>query len=283
MRLLISGIIAATILAAAGFWYFSEAEKEPIVGEPAPPMHSDEIIGRSVEGREIIAYTYGSGQKKVVFVGGIHGGYEWNSVLLAQQFIDHLDANPGEVPAGLSVTVIPNANPDAVFAAIGKEGRFEIADVPKDKDLSETRFNANKVDLNRNFDCKWKAESIWRSRKVSAGTAPFSEPEASTLRDYLLFVKPEAVVFWHSQAGAVYASECEKGILPQTLKFMNEYASASGYKAVESFDAYAVTGDAEGWLASVNVPAISVELTTHEVVEWEKNLAGIRALLKIVD
>ena len=61
---------------------------------------------------------------------------------------------------------------------------------------------------------------------------------------------------------------------------MNAYSKASGYPAVKSFDAYAVTGDAEGWLASINIPAITVELQTHETIEWERNLSGIKALFE---
>ena len=60
---------------------------------------------------------------------------------------------------------------------------------------------------------------------------------------------------------------------------MNVYAKASGYNAIKTFDSYAITGDSEGWLASINIPAITVELKTHETVEWEQNLAGIKALL----
>ena len=59
---------------------------------------------------------------------------------------------------------------------------------------------------------------------------------------------------------------------------MNVYAEASGYRAVKLFDEYEISGDAEGWLASINIPAITVELKTHETVEWEQNLAGIKAL-----
>jgi hypothetical protein len=59
---------------------------------------------------------------------------------------------------------------------------------------------------------------------------------------------------------------------------MNTYANAAAYTAIDSFDAYPVTGDAEGWLASINVPAITVELKTHESIEWDRNLAGIKAL-----
>jgi hypothetical protein len=34
------------------------------------------------------------------------------------------------------------------------------------------------------------------------------------------------------------------------------------------------------WFAAENIPGISVLLTTHEDVEWEKNLLGIQALLE---
>jgi hypothetical protein len=78
----------------------------------------------------------------------------------------------------------------------------------------------------------------------------------------------------------VYASECEKGILPETLTVMNTYSKASGYPAVSSFDAYPISGDVEGWLASIGIPAITVELKTHETIEWERNLAGVKALLE---
>jgi g-D-glutamyl-meso-diaminopimelate peptidase len=151
--------------------------------------------------------------------------------------------------------------------------------VPTGVETATGRFNANNVDLNRNFDCKWQPESSWRGNFVSAGTAPFSEPEARALRDLVLETNPDAVVFWHSQASAVYASECEAGVLPETLTLMNAYALASGYQPISTFDAYPITGDAEGWLAKINIPAITVEMRTHETVEWEENLSGVEALI----
>lgn len=238
-----------------------------------------EVIGASVEGRKIESYTYGNGAKHIIFVGGMHGGYEWNSVLLSYQFKDYLDKNPRAVPDGLSVSVIPSLNPDGVFVVTGKEGRFSIADVSPDQKIQESgRFNSHKVDLNRNLDCNWKSTSMWKAKTVSAGTAPFSEPETQALRNFISEKNPEAVVFWHSQANAVYASECNDGILPVTLDIMDAYAKAAGYPAVKTFDSYKVTGDSEGWLASIHIPAITVELKTHETIEWEKNLAGIKAL-----
>lgn len=239
-----------------------------------------EVIGSSVEGRSIEAFTYGDGQTNLLFVGGIHGGYEWNSVLLAYAVMDHLEENPEAIPDDLQVTIVPSANPDGLFAVLGVEGRFLATDVPAGVDTSVGRFNANGVDLNRNFDCKWAPESTWRGQTVSAGTSAFSEPEARAIKSVVEKYSPSAVVFWHSQANNVYASECEGGVLPVTLDVMNLYARAGTYGAVESFDAYPITGDAEGWLASIGIPAVTVELETRNSIEWERNWAGMRALFE---
>ncbi len=274
------------VFAGGTYFLLREGPRSPAPTPPPPVVETvisfpiRDVIGRSVEGRVIESYTYGTGTTRLLFVGGVHGGYEWNSVLLAYAFIDHLDVNyKTELPFGVSVTVVPSLNPDGVYKVVGKEGRFALADIPEGVDESLGRFNANKVDLNRNFACKWQPTSTWRSRTVSAGTAEFSEPESAALRDLVLRERPASVVFWHSQSNAVYASECEAGILSGTRAIMNAYAKAAGYPAVDSFDAYAITGDAEGWLASIGIPAITVELKTHEDIEWERNLSGIRALL----
>jgi len=260
----------------------TEIVPEPEVTIEAPaPAYTQETIGTSVEGRVIESYSFGTGEQELLFVGGIHGGYEWNSVMLAYQFIDMFIARPDLIPEKLTVRIIPSLNPDAVAKVTGKTGRFTQADILPGVDQSTARFNANDVDLNRNFDCKWQSTSSWRGATVSAGTAAFSEPEAVALRDYVMLHQPNMVAFWHSQADNVYASECENGVLPETLEVMQTYADASGYGAVASFDAYPVTGDAEGWLASIGIPAVTVELSSHEAIEFEQNRAGVMALFEL--
>ena len=279
------GITALIVLAIAGFWlsvHFQKPQSQkpaPEIPALSPPHVQEAVIGHSVQNRPISAYTYGRGGTRLLFVGGMHGGYEWNSVLLAYTFRDYLEASENIITPNLSITVIPDINPDAVFATIGKDGPFTLADVPLGKDLSTERFNADKVDLNRNFDCKWQPTGTWKGNKVSAGISAFSEPETQALRDFIQKIQPRSVVFWHSQANAVYASECTHGILPETLQIMDSYASAAKYPAIKSFDAYPVTGDAEGWLASIGIPAITVELSSHDSIEWDRNLAGIKALI----
>ncbi|MCX6712698.1 MAG: M14 family metallopeptidase [Candidatus Vogelbacteria bacterium] len=274
-------VVFLLLIVGGGFLFWRGNAPKATLPPPPPPANPDprqQVIGTSVEGRKIEADTFGSGGATLLFVGGIHGGYEWNSVLLANQFIDYLKSNPTLIPEYLTVTVVPDANPDGVFKVIGKEGRFTLVDVPTTTATAAGRFNANGVDLNRNFACNWKPQSTWQNKTVSAGTASFSEPEAAAIRDLVLAVKPAAVIFWHSQSGTVYASQCKNGILPATLEIMNAYAKAAKYKTDKSFDSYAITGDAEGWLASIGIPAITVELQTHNTIEWEQNLSGVKAL-----
>ena len=238
-------------------------------------------IGTSAGGNDIMAYHYGMGDTELLFVGGIHGGYEWNTSLVAYQLMDYLKANPGVIPDNVTVTVIPVLNPDGLNKIVGTTGRFTKADVPASEETTiPGRFNANNVDINRNFDCDWQAQGTWQNRTVSGGSAAFSEPESQAIHDYVESNKPAAVVVWYSAAGGVFASNCHNGILPETLTLTNLFAKASGYKAYDSFDFYKITGDMVNWLASLKIPAISVLLTTHSDTEWDKNKAGIDALLE---
>ncbi len=242
---------------------------------------TEQVIGTSTEGRNITAYHYGTGSTELLFVSGIHGGYEWNTVLLAYNLMDYLKANPEIVPTSVKVTVIPVLNPDGLNKVVGTSSIFSIADVPKSEaNTIVGRFNSNNVDLNRNFDCDWQTNGTWQNKTVSGGSTVFSEAESLAIKNYIETQKIEAVVVWYSAAGGVYSSNCHAGILPETKTLTNIYSKASGYPANEEFNFYETTGDMVNWLAKIKIPAISVLLTNHTDVEWNKNLAGVKAILK---
>lgn len=253
----------------------------PPVVETKPVRGATSTIGTSVGGNPIVAYHFGTGTKELLFVGGIHGGYSYNTALVAFEMVDYLTKNPTLVPSGVTVTVIPVLNPDGLKTTTGSTGRFLASAAPKEDTKRVTgRFNSNTVDINRNFDCEWNAKGTWQSKEVSGGTAPFSEPESAAVKNYVAAHPITAVVAWYSAAGGVYASNCKAGVLPATTELVNLYAKASGYKAYNEFNYYEITGDMVNWFAKLQVPAISVLLTTHDSTEWTKNQAGIDAILK---
>ena len=258
-------------------------DENPVV-EPqtqTPENKEQTVIGKSVEGRDITAYHFGTGEKEILFVGGIHGGYAWNTALLAYQMMDYLKANPGVIPSNIKVTVIPVLNPDGLNKVVSVTGRFSATDVSSSPAAKVSgRFNDHTVDINRNFDCGWKATGTWQNKTVSGGTAPFSEPESAAIRDYAQAHKLTAVIAWYSSGGGVYSSSCGNGILPETQTITDIYAKASGYQAYKNFESYQVSGDMTDWFAKNSVPAIGVLLSTDNNVEWDKNVAGIKALFE---
>ena len=295
-------ILIIVILIGAGIYFFMTqgSSDEPVVPETedtttdtTEPTDGDQtdqtgdaqepgesVIGTSVEGRDITAYHYGTGETELLLVGGIHGGYAWNTSLVAYEAADYFNENPDAIPDNMRVTVIPVLNPDGLNKTIGTDGRFTKADVPSSQEAVTTgRFNANGVDLNRNFDCNWEPTGTWQERTVDGGSKAFSEPESLAFKNYVATHNPSATVVWYSAAGGVFASSCSTGILPETRTIMNVFADASGYPAYDEFNFYELTGDMANWLSRVGVPTVSILLSTHSDVEWSENKAGIMALL----
>lgn len=248
-----------------------------------------DTLGYSVEGRPIEAHRFGGGEQHVVIVGTIHGGYEWNSALLAWRFVDHLDSMGAALPAAVRVTVVPVANPDGLAAVLGDAGRFGADDAPPwpglddvgpDDPLGRARTNANGVDLNRNWGCDWQADARWRSFTASGGDSAFSEPETRALRDFLLRADPDLVVFLHSAGDGVFLAPCESDPGEAALALLHAWGEAAAYPTYEEFPFYEVNGNAVGWLLERGVPSFAVELESHTEVEWERNRRGFEAVVR---
>ena len=132
-------------------------------------FHS-EVIGRSVEGREITAeITGGRGPAYLIF-GVIHGNEPAGEPLL-RTFLGHLKADP-ELYAGHRLVVIPVLNPDGL--------------------LKRSRYNSRGVDLNRNFPAK----NFKKSKRN--GPYPSSEPETKALMKMIRQFRPARILAVHA-------------------------------------------------------------------------------------
>lgn len=246
---------------------------------PPPILASQtvtQVIGYSHQGLPLEAYRFGDGPRRVALIGGLHGGYEWNTILLAYRVIDYLAAHPEAVPPALTVYVIPAANPDGQMKGVGRLGRFAPEDVVAE--ASPGRFNGAGVDLNRNWACNWTPVGLWRTTEVSGGTAAMSEPETQAIAAFVTQPPMAGVLFWHSAANAVFAGGCNEPF-PPAIELARVYSEASGYPYLPAFTAYVVTGDAADWLADQGIPAIEIELISRERLDWEQNRRGVLALL----
>jgi hypothetical protein len=224
------------------------------------------IIGYSVQGKPIEAVKIGSGSTKIVFVGGIQSGIAPNTVTLGQELIDHYTLSIAEIPQGVTVIMVPNLNPDS-SPTIGQ---------------LEGRYNANSVDLNRNWDCRWVSDPVIRNerRENAGGTQPNSEPETQALARFLLEEQPVAVIFWAGPdlTRPVFPGGCPF-VKPETQMLANVYASASGY-VEQVMEENIIEGDASNWLDTQGIPSIFVLLPGPYTTDFERNLRGVRQVIQ---
>lgn len=219
------------------------------------------VFGQSANGQDLLAYRYGTGRLIILLVGGIHAGFESNTSVLMSQIQTRLATRPEMIDDDISFFIVPIFNPDGQ-----SRGRILAG-----------RFNGNTVDLNRNWDCGWSEEAFFGTNLVDAGSEAFSEPETTALGSLIQRIHPSAVMFYHSAANGVFAGNCgENDSDSDTLAMI--YGDASGYPYGTDFNDYPVTGTAPGWVNSIGIPALDVELASADNSEFDRNLRAIMAV-----
>src|SRR5437763_17219722 len=69
-------------------------------------------IGTSQDGSPLILYTLGEGPKRVLILGGQHGGPEANTVELVGGLLEYFADNTADLPSAIELDMLPIANPD---------------------------------------------------------------------------------------------------------------------------------------------------------------------------
>ena len=228
-------------------------------------------IGYSVSGAPISAYTFGHGEAQYLIVAGIHGGYEGNTVDLANQLMVYLSDHPDDVPSGALLFVIPDMNPDAV--ARGRN--------------SDARVNADGVDLNRNFPSgnwapDWDHGNCWNERPTTGGAYGGSEPETRAVMNFIASHRFKAMISYHSAALGVFPGGNPWQAASKELAA--ELAGATGYPYPPVDIGCDYTGTLADWAVENSVAAaVDMELSTHADADFSQNLRALKVLLSFGD
>ena len=205
---------------------------------------SSTVIGYSVRGRAIIAYTFGTGASTILFTGGMHGS-EPSGATTMQAWVTYLQSNGYKIPADKKVVVVPNTNPDGIAA--------------------NTRYNANDVNIDRNFPASnWQPaiDTATGTLPTGGGTSAGSEPETQALITLTQALRPRLAVSFHAQGRLVGANQFGDSTAIGVM-----YANTVSYQTMignaEEVMGYSITGEYEDWMGqALNTPAILIELPT---------------------
>lgn len=224
------------------------------------------IIGYSVSGRPLEVYKFGQGERQVMIAAGIHGGYEWNTIALADELITHVNEHPELIPSDVTLFILRNINPDGDARAHTIEGRV----------------NDHGVDLNRNFPENWQAEwdrdGCWDYAPTTGGSAPGSEPETRAVMNFLSTRRVVALISYHSAALGVFPGgepwEEESIELAKALSRVTRYP----FPPIDTGCYY--TGTLADYAVSLGAAAVDMELRNHRDTDFSQNLKALKVLLE---
>ena len=200
-----------------------------------------------------------------LIVAGIHGGYEWNTIELADELIDFLNNFPEVVPPDQTLYILRALNPDGLARSSGFGGRA----------------NENNVDINRNFPSNWQAEwpraGCWDYIPITGGKAAASEPETRALMAFIQAHDFQALISYHSAALGIFPG----GQPPDagSLSLAEAVAAVSDYPYPPIDAGCVYTGQFVDWASDHGIPAVDIELTNHQDSDFEENLKILRVFL----
>ncbi len=218
-----------------------------------------EIIGKSVDNRNIYGIEIGKGNRVIYIDANAHSAEVGNTPILMRflgEILNKYNENDEEVVNQLNnvkLAIIPSINPDIYevynfgIESINNKSVY----IYQNKDLidfANIKCNANGVDINRNLPSQnsglyFNSEKLYKNvstelttnvNKHFPGFSLGSEPETRASMFFMLkhFKNVVAYIDMHSQGRVIYSG---KPNLPQefndkTLEFASKVSSFTGYK-----------------------------------------------------
>ena len=190
------------------------------------------VVGKSLQNRDITLFSYGEGFLPVLLLGGVHGD-ESEGFLFAERMVRELDQGEISLPAGITLHIAPRINPDGC----------EVL----------RRTNHRNVDLNRNLPTKdWTGDFI--NVRYFPGERGGSEVETITTLDLIRDLDPALILTLHSYEKPMinFNGECEDLAVAMSKKNNLHPQGDIGYPTPGSLGTYA------GW--ERNIPTITLEI-----------------------
>lgn len=225
-------------------------------------------IGQSVEKRNLTVLKVGNGPKKL-FINASHHPREYMGTILTLNQIQYiLEAYSDNktldnynikklLDKEVSFYFQPLVNPDGVQICVNGTPSYY--------------FNANKVDLNHNYDALWYKEI---TSSYSTGEKPFSEPETQAIKNLCESVEFDLTMAYHAAGDIIYWYFGQQGADKQRdLAYANMLRSLTGYTLVSPANYKSSTSGFKDWcIMKLKIPSFTLEIGgkrgLSKPVEW---------------
>ncbi|UTE77344.1 M14 family metallocarboxypeptidase [Rossellomorea sp. KS-H15a] len=255
------------------------------IAEMYPDITELTTIGSSVDGRKLYALKLGKGSKEILIDGSTHAR-EHMTTNVVMSMLDHYaysyktnqsfqGMNTRKILDETSIWFVPMVNPDGVTLVQkgykSAKNPAEVLSINKfSTDFSSWKANIRGVDINRQFPADWE-NVLFNTGKPSPknykGTAPFTEPEAVAMANFVNKHQFKATATYHSSGQILY------WYFNQTVHYSRDFALATkigqitGYTLVKPV--YQPSAAFQDWfIRQTGFPSFTVEISPY-IVEGE--------------
>lgn len=236
----------------------------------ASPRVRYQRIGRSILGRDINAYFFGEGGRRVVYFAAHHASESITCNLLFAFMHAFLNS---EIPCGVdrellfkrfTYVCVPCVNPDGIELRMHGPENSPLRDrqcaMTKDG-YSTWQANARGVDLNHNYSAGFaeykileREMGVQAGRGLFSGEYPESEPECRAVMRLVRAIMPSGLISLHTQGEEIfYQPRCAA-----SRRIAERMAKRSGY-TVSTPSGTAQYGGLSDCTGTLGIPSFTVE------------------------
>ncbi|NIK11822.1 M14 family zinc carboxypeptidase [Alkalibacillus almallahensis] len=271
------------IINSSGEYSYSEMANDiTLLENTYPDLVKTEIIGQSVDRRNLYAVKLGHGDKEI-FLNGSHHAREHMTTNVLMEMMDvyaesyELNQNvDGYDVRGLlnnvSIWFVPMVNPDGVMLV--QEGAYSASNPSKvielnngSRDFTSWKANVRGVDLNRQYPAGWeniRDNSGTPSSERYKGYKPLSEPETKALADFtnshdfmttVAYHSSGEIIYWHynNPSSTFYRDE----------QIASNVGTITGYEPVDPTPNPSGGGYKDWFVEDKNLPGMTIEISPY--------------------
>ncbi|WP_050179777.1 M14 family metallopeptidase [Domibacillus robiginosus] len=247
-----------------------------------PDIASLEVIGKSVDGRDLYALKLGTGKEEVL-INASHHAREHMTTNVVMEMADqyaHLFQTNGfmngysvrSLLQKTSIYFVPMVNPDGVsLVQLGADSAKNKAAILKlnggSANFAAWKANVRGVDLNRQYPANWRSICCDPGKPSSQnykGPAPLSEPEAKAMYDFTLKHSFKASAAYHSSGQIIYWHFHQSGARKsRDLALAKRVSQKTGYSLVAPQSNPSGGGYTDWFIQNEQKPGLTIEISPY--------------------
>lgn len=270
-----------------------------------PDFITTEVIGKSVDGRDIVAVKVGKGTSEIMFNGSHHAREHITTNLLMEMIDQYAQSysmgtsffgyDTRSILNSTSIWFVPMVNPDGVTLVqkgylSAKNPNYVLQLNNYSYDFSSWKANVRGVDLNRQYPADWENISGNTGKPSSQnfkGYAPLTEPEALALYNFTKNHQFKTATAYHSSGEILYWYFNQSGNdYYRDLSLANSYKNLTGYSLVQPKPNPSGGGFTDWFIQEMKLPGFTPEVSPYTYgmpvpisyfdMIWDQNkLAGL--------